>query len=102
MKSKIMILSALDYEKDNQQRSCIKFIFIDKEKFENTQNYVGYNVCTQYYKGFVKNLIPVEYVCVPLTANFQIRSSYKDPLRSYNTIESIEKDGKVINLFQTK
>lgn len=102
MKQKIMILSALDYEKDNQQRSCIKFIFFDKEKFENSDNYLGYNVCTQYYKGFVRQFIPSEFVGVPLNAVFQIRSSYKDPLRSYNTIESIEKDGKVINLLQAK
>lgn len=100
MKAKIMILSALDYVKDDKERGCIQFIFCDKEKFQDSDNFIGYSVCTQYYYGYVRKLVPKEYIGVPLDADFKVTTNFKDPLRTYNKIESISLNGKTINLLQ--
>lgn len=102
METNIMILSAMDYEKEGKQHGVLNFIFADPQYFQKTDKYLGYNNCTQFYNNFIRNVLPDEVIGKPVKAKLVSQSSLKDPLKVYNVIESITANGKVINLLQSK
>lgn len=101
METTIMILSAMDYEKGGKEHGVLNFIFAEKSYFQNTENYLGYNNCTQFYNHKIRNKIDDSLIGKPLKAKLIQRSSYKDPLRTYNVIESVT-DGKITCILQSE
>lgn len=94
----IMILNVLDYTKEGKEHSTLNFIFADKQYFQDTEKFLGYGSVTQFYNKHIRNLIPSKAIGQPLKAHIGSRQGYRNPLKTTQVIESIEFDGKLINL----
>ena len=99
MKTKIMILSSLAWEKEGKSSSRIDFILCDKDDFVKSDNFKGYTPVAQYYNGkkAFDSVLP-EMIGQPLDANLKSIKSFKNPLETKQVIESIIYKDNVINL----
>lgn len=102
METTIMILSAMDYEKEGKEHGVLNFIFADAQYFQKTDKYLGYNNCTQFYNNFIREVLTEDLIGKPVKAKLVSQTSSRDPLRTYNVIESITSNGKTISLLQSK
>lgn len=99
MKTKIMILSALAWEKEGKSGSRVDFILCDKDDFVKGDNFKGYTPVVQYYNGkkAFEAVLP-EMIGQPLDANLKSIKSFKNPLETKQVIESVVYKDNVITL----
>lgn len=99
MKTTIMIISALAWEKNDKNGTRVDFILCEKDDFVNGDNFKGYSPVTQFYNGkkAFEAILP-EMIGQPLEANLKSVKSFKNPLETKQVIESVVYKGNVITL----
>ena len=103
MKTKIMILSALAWEKEGKSGSRIDFILCDKDDFVKGDKFKGYTPIAQFYNGMdAFNAIKPEMIGQPLDANLKTVKSFKNPLDTKQVVESVVYKDNVVTLLQSK
>ena len=99
MKTEIMILNVMNYEKEGQVNTRMGFIICAKGSISENDRFIGYGELSQYYKGIdVFEKIKKDMIGKPITANLKELSSPSNPMRSRQVIESIEYNGNLISL----
>lgn len=98
METTIQLINIVDYVKDGKEKSCLKFIFVDKDKFQENDSFLGYTECTLFYNKHLRQLFSRDCFKDVIKAKIVSQPSLANPMKVFNTIESVDINGKIINL----
>lgn len=99
MKSKIMILNVLKYEKDGKKGTRLSIIFPGNDNVQETEKFKGFADVSLYYSNHdAFDIIPSEIIGQIVEATIEEKSNPSNPLRKTTTIISIAYKDKVYNL----
>lgn len=101
MKTNIMLLSVLAYEKKETEKKGTRLglIFSEKESLQDTDKFKGFSEISLYYDGHeVFNKIPVSWIGRPLIAYIKEISNPSNPMRKKQVISCLEYENNSIDL----
>lgn len=99
-KEDIRILNVLCYtdKETKKEKTRVGFIFTGAEQLSDSANFKGFSELACFYDGnLVKNL-PVDLICKPVKASFEVRSNRTNPMKSTMIIKDVEFNHNVYNL----
>lgn len=101
MKTNIMLLNVLAYEKKEtgKKGTRLGLIFSEKESLQDTDKFKGFSEISLYYDGHeVFNKIPVSWIGRPLIAYIKEISNPSNPMRKKQVISCLEFENNSIDL----
>lgn len=101
MKTNIMLLNVLAYEKKEtgKKGTRLGLIFSEKESLQDTDKFKGFSEISLYYDGHeVFDKIPLSWIGRPLVAYIKDVSSPSNPIRKKQVISSLEYENNTIYL----
>lgn len=97
MKCKAILLNCLNYKKDGKVGTRIGFVLCDHN--DENDRFKGCSELSVFYNtDAIFNKIPKEMLLTPVDVTLRAISSFKNPLKSTLTIESISCNGRTVNI----
>lgn len=104
MKTQIMILNVLAYEKaeTGKKGTRLGLIFAEKDSLTDSDKFKGYNEVSIFYDGHeVFNKVPLEFIGRPVTAYIKEIANPSNPLKKKQIISCLEYENNSIDLVQS-
>ena len=101
MKTNIMLLNVLAYEKKDTGKNGTRLglIFTEKESLQDTDKFKGFSEISLYYDGHeVFNKIPLNWIGRPITAYIKEVTNPSNPMRKKQVISCLEYENNSIDL----
>lgn len=99
MKTQIMLLNVLAYDKNGKKGTRLGLIFAEKESLGSTDKFKGYKEISLFYEGHeVFNKIPIDIIGRPITAYIKEVTDPINPLRKNQVIHCLEDEKRTIDL----
>lgn len=99
MKSNVMLLNVLRYEKEGKKGTRLSLMFTDKESFTNGDKFKGFTAIDIFYNGHeVFEKVPYEWIGKPVIAYSKDVVNPVNPLRKKQVIYCLEHENNSIDL----
>lgn len=99
MKTQIMLLNVLAYEKEERKGTRVGLIFVEKDSLQDSQKFKGFSEINLFYDGHdVFNKIPTSFIGRPVTAYIKEITNPINPMKKRQIISSIEYENNTIDL----